>query len=406
MDDELRKRWGVGVSWEGVLRQLYSGICLCRLKGEFFQEAIVAEAPIGVAVVGTGFGQKVHIPGLQAHHRTQIVAVYDRNLEKARAIATQHNIPHPCDDFAALLSNPEVQAVTIATPPFLHYEMAQAALEANHHVLLEKPTTLNAQEAQHLADLSRQQQRITVVDFEFRFVPAWQRLQELLQEGYVGQPRFVKVDWLVPGRANPQRPWNWYARKDQGGGALGAFASHTFDYIHWLFGPIQRLCGQLYTAIPQRPDPVSGELRPVDSDDTCSLILEMAAGFPCQVAISSVTYSGRGHWVEVYGDKGTLVLGSDNLKDYVHGFRLLGSQGSDPLTEMVIPDRLDFPQVYPDGRIAPFIRVVDHWLRMIDAGVPQAPSIQEGIYSQMLMDLTHQASATGTWVMVPEKFSK
>lgn len=361
----------------------------------------MAEAPVGVAVIGTGFGQKVHIPGLQAHHRSQIVAVYDRDQEKARAIATEYDIPHACSDFEAVLAIPEVTALTIATPPFLHYEMAKAALEADRHVLVEKPTTLNVQEARSLAELAQQRQKIAVVDFEFRFVPAWQRLAELLQEGYVGKPRFAKVDWMVPGRANPERPWNWYARKDQGGGALGAFASHTFDYIQWLLGPVERLSAQLYTAISQRPDPVSGELRSVDSDDTCSLILEMKEGFLCQVAISSITYSGRGHWVEIYGDQGTLVLGSDNLKDYVHGFKLFGCQGSDPLTELVVPERLEFPTTYPDGRIAPFIRVVDHWIRCMDAGHPQAPSMAEGVYSQLLMDLTHQAHAANAWVNVP-----
>ena len=128
--------------------------------------------------------------------------------------------------------------------------------------------------------------------------PSGSAWQKLLAEGYVGNLRFVKVDWTVPGRANPERPWNWYAQKDKGGGALGAFASHTFDYIIWLFGPIKRLCARLSTAIPQRPDAVTGELKPVDADDTCSLILDLENGTPCQVAISSVTYAGRGHWVE------------------------------------------------------------------------------------------------------------
>ncbi|HEY9763815.1 MAG TPA: Gfo/Idh/MocA family oxidoreductase [Trichocoleus sp.] len=358
-------------------------------------------ASIGVAVVGTGFGQKVHIPGLQAHHRTQVVALYHRDQEKARAIAQAHAIPHACTRLEDLVALPEVQAVSISTPPFLHYDQAKIVLEAGKHLLLEKPTTLSVEEARTLAALAEQQGVVATMDFEFRFVPAWQRLAELLQEGYVGQLRFVKVDWLVPGRANPDRPWNWYARKDQGGGALGAFASHTFDYITWLFGPVSRLCARLYTAIPQRPDPETGDLKPVDADDTCNLMLELADGTPCQVAISSVTYGGRGHWVEVYGDRGTLVLGSDNLVDYVHDFKLYGSQAGSPLTELAIPERLAFPKTYSDGRIAPFIRVVDHWVEDIDRGHATAPSLQDGVYSQLLMDLAHQSNTTGTWIDIP-----
>jgi predicted dehydrogenase len=358
----------------------------------------MAEAPIRVAVIGTGFGQKVHIPGLQAHHRTEVVAVYNPELDKAKAVAAEHNIPHAVDSVDAIAALPEVQAVTIATPPFLHYSMAKTVLAANKHLLLEKPTTLNAAEAKELAEMAKERNLILTMDFEFRFVPQWQRLAELLAEGYVGNLRFVKVDWTVPGRANPERAWNWYAQKDQGGGALGAFASHTFDYITWLFGPVQRLCARLSTAIPQRPDPATGELKPVDADDTCSLILDLENGTPCQVAISSVTYAGRGHWVEVYGDKGTLVLGSDNLTDYVHGFKLYGSQGGEPLQELSIPDRLQFPTTYADGRIAPFVRVVNHWVNNIDQGQAIAPSIHEGVLSQQLMDLAHQSHLTHTWV--------
>jgi predicted dehydrogenase len=114
-----------------------------------------------------------------------------------------------------------------------------------------------------------------------------------------------------------------------------------------------------------------------------------------------VTYQGRGHFVEVYGDRGTLVLGSDNQKDYVHGFRLLAAEAGKPLTEVEIPKRLAFPEVYTDGRLAPFIRVVDQWVQGIDAGKVMTPSLREGVYSQLLMDLTHQSHETEQWVEVP-----
>jgi predicted dehydrogenase len=365
-------------------------------------ESAAAQLPImGVAVVGTGFGQKVHIPAFQAHPRTQVVAVYHRDLNKAKVIAQAHNIPQACDTIADLVALPEVAAVSISTPPFLHYEMAKTVLQAGKHLLLEKPTALSAAEAKELYQLALANKVIATLDFEFRFVPAWQLLAEMLSKEYVGQKRLIKIDWLVSSRADASRPWNWYSRKEQGGGALGALGSHTFDYINWLFGPVQRLCAHLSTAIPLRPDPATGELKPVDADDTCMLMLELADGTPCQVCISACTFQGRGHWVEVYGDRGTLVLGSDNQKDYVHGFRLWASQGGRSLAEVQIPARLAFPQTYTDGRIAPFIRVVDHWLQGIDRGEVIAPSLQEGVYSQLLMDFTDQASLTGSCIDVP-----
>ena len=88
----------------------------------------MTQASIGVAVVGTGFGQKIHIPGLKAHHRTEVVAVYHRDLTQAQAIAERHGIPHACDTLEAIVALPQVQAVSVATPPFAHYAMAAAVL--------------------------------------------------------------------------------------------------------------------------------------------------------------------------------------------------------------------------------------------------------------------------------------
>jgi predicted dehydrogenase len=356
---------------------------------------------IGVAVVGTGFGQKIHIPGLQIHHQTEVVAIQHRNLAKAQAVAQAHQIPYACQTLAELVSLPEVEAVAIATPPFLHYETAKAALSAGKHILLEKPTTLDVQEAVELYWLAQSRHLIATMDFEFRFVPAWQRLAELLAEGFVGQKRLVKVDWLVSSRADPTRPWNWYARRDQGGGALGAIGSHLFDYLLWLFGPIQRLCGQLSTTIPTRIDPETGTAKPVDADDTCTLMLELADGTPCQACLSAVTYQGRGHWLEIYGDQGTLILGSDNQSDYVHGFQLWASRPGESLSQVEIPTRLAFPNTYADGRLAPFVRVVDSWVQSIQLGQTLPPALREGVYSQLLMDLTHKSHQAKAWVEVP-----
>ena len=358
---------------------------------------------IGIAVVGTGFGQKIHIPGFQEHPRTEVVAVYNRDMARAKEIADSNKIFYAYNDLDKILSLPKVDAVSISTPPFLHYEMAKKALEAGKHILLEKPMTMNVAQVKELYHLAESKNLVAIADFEFRFVPAWQLLAEHLKDGYVGKKRLIKIDWLVTSRANPKRAWNWYSRQDMGGGALGSVASHSFDYIHWLFGSVSRLCGYLNCAIPERPDPLAeGDLKPVDADDTCLIMLELADGTPCQLSISSVTYSGRGHWVEVYGEEGTLVLGSDNLKDYVHGFDLFAAPSGKALKKVSVPKKYDFDRVFSDGRLAPFIRVVNRLVESIDSGKSLTPSLKEGIYSQLLMDLTHKSHQTHGWVDVPD----
>ncbi len=358
---------------------------------------------VGVAVVGTGFGQKIHIPGFQHHPRTEVVAVYNRSLSKAKEIADANKIYYAYNDLDRILSLSEVDAVSISTPPFLHYEMAKKVLAAKKHLLLEKPMAMNASQVKELYYLAKAQVVVAIADFEFRYVPAWQLLAEYLQADYVGKKRLIKIDWLVTSRANPERDWNWYSQQDAGGGALGAVASHAFDYINWLFGSVSRLCGYLNCAIPERPDHNDGGImKPVDADDTCLIMMELADGTPVQLSISSVTYNSRGHWVEIYGEKGTLVLGSSNLKDYVHGFELLAAPAEKSLKKVSIPKKYDFSQVFTDGRLAPFIRVVDRFVASIDSDKSLVPSLKEGVYSQLLMDLTHQSHQQKSWVNVPD----
>jgi len=357
---------------------------------------------LGVAVVGTGFGSAVHIPGFKHHPRTEVVALYHRHPEKARQIALEHGITYYFSDLEELLSLESVEAVSLSTPPFLHYPMAKQIILAKKHLLLEKPMTMTFQECQELYYLAKQQGVIVAADFEFRTIPAWQLLAQYLAQDYVGKIRLIKVDWLVASRANPTRPWNWYSCQDKGGGVLGAIGSHVFDYLHWLFGPATRLIAQMYCSIRERPDPIEGgQLKEVDADDTTLILLELTGNIPVQVNLSSVTYQGRGHWLEVYGEKGTLILGSDNLKDYVHGFKLLAAQAGSNLIELEIPKALEFKTVFTDGRIAPFLRIVDRWVEAIETGISLVPSLKEGVYSQLLMHLAQQSSQSQKWLEIP-----
>jgi predicted dehydrogenase len=359
-------------------------------------------APIGVALLGTGFGVKVLLPAFQDCPQTQVVALYHRDAAKAEAIAQQHGIPQASDSLAQLLDRPDVHGACVATPPFLHYGMAQQVLTAGKHLFLEKPATLTVAEAKALYHLARQARVQTTLDFEFRYVPAWMTLKALVEDYYIGQPRLICINWLVPGRADPDRPWSWHASAAAGGGSLGALGSHTFDYIAWLFGPVKQLCGRLVTAVGYRPDPITGMPKVADADDTCILMLELTDGTPVQVNISAAAYNGRGHWVEVYGDRGTLVLGSDHPSDYVHGFTLRGSLKGEPLTELPILPEYAFRKTHPDGRIAPVTRVIHHWAGCIDREQSAAPSLREGVYTQLLMELTRESHETGCWVSVPD----
>ena len=359
--------------------------------------------PLSVAVLGTGFGRKVHVPGLQAHPHTQVAGIFHRDPNQALSLAQELGLLRSWHRLEDVLGDPTVEAVSISTPPHLHFEMAQQAIQAGKPVLLEKPITLSVVEAEQLRHLADQRGVVVMPDFEFRCVPSWQYLDQLLQEQWVGQIRSVNLTWQVQSRAQPDRPWNWYAQRDLGGGVLGAIGSHAFDMVAWLLGPVERLVADLNTRITALPDPDTHQPRPVTSDDTDHLLLKLRNGVSVQISLSSVTFSGRGCWLEIYGERGTLVLGNGNLKDYIHGFQLRGAQGGGELQPLPIPAELQLPDQFRDGRQAPFMGIVGRWVESIRQGTPPHPSLEDGIYSQLLMDLSWRSYDQGCWVQVPER---
>ncbi len=350
---------------------------------------------IRVGIVGTGFGQKIHLPGFQHLPGCEVVALVSRN--RAKALAT--GVPLVFETIDELVQDPTIDLVSLTSPPHLHYAQALSVLQARKHLLCEKPVALNSLEAQAMLNAAETQGVVHGVDFEFRTVPHWCYLKELLDQQAVGQIRLIEGVWQVTSRADPQRPWNWYSQASQGGGALGAIGSHSFDYIEWLFGPVQRLSAHLSTAITTRSDD-SGQPCPVDADDTCTIQFTLQDQTPGTLCLGTALWKGQGHWLRVHGAQGTLVVGSDNLKDYVHGFKLWRADPGQDLTEVVIPQRLAFPQIYQDGRLAPFISLAGRMLRAIETGTPMIPSLKEGLRSQILIDTARQSHQQGRWITV------
>ena len=346
--------------------------------------------PIGVAVAGLGFGEAVHLAALAASPHLQPVALWHPRRERLDEASAVHGLTGYVE-WDALLADPHVDAVIIATPPAPRFELARQALEAGKHLLLEKPVALNA-------ELVRELQRLAIagglsvgVDFEYRAVPLFMQAARMLASGAIGTPWLVKLDWLMSSRADSGRAWNWYSDASQGGGVIGALGTHAFDMLAWLFGPLVDVKGLNNISISERPHPQKG-FAPVDAEDVslvqCKLqwLGQAEQLLPAQITLSSVARNGRGCWLEIYGSEGSLVLGSENQKDYVHGFGLWHAGiGELPRSIAVDPD-LAFATTWTDGRVAPVARIQEWWAESILSGRPMVPGLLEGEASQKACD--------------------
>jgi predicted dehydrogenase len=363
--------------------------------------AVCSSQPLRVAIAGLGFGQAVHLPALRDCPATEPVALWHPRPERLEAASRATGLPG-VSAFEALLEDPGVDAIVIATPPEPRFALARAALEAGKHLLLEKPVALEAAQVEELQRLALARHCCVAVDFEYRAVPLFQQLAGLVQSGLLGEPWLVKVDWLMSSRADGRRPHSWYSRAEAGGGVLGALGTHAFDTLHWLIGPTLRLQARLSTAISERPDPSDPHrMLAVDAEDLAliQLDLEDAQGrcVPGQLNLAAVTRAGRGYWIELYGSEATLVLGSANQSDYVHGFRLQLATPGEPLRPVPPDPALAFPRTWEDGRIAPVRRLLEWWAEAIATGRPMVPGLAEAVLSQRCCDWARAGAGAAGW---------
>ncbi|MCH7907059.1 MAG: Gfo/Idh/MocA family oxidoreductase, partial [Chloroflexi bacterium] len=206
-----------------------------------------------IGVLGVGFGSAVHIPGFRSEG-WDVVALYSRNEERARAAAEVNGVPDFHTDAQELIGRDDLDAVAIATPPGPHHEFALAALRAGKHVLCEKPFAMNVTEAKAMRDAAAAKGVTAMVAHEFRYTPQRLHAKDLIAQGYVGEPRtiYAQANFSL---GRPGAPMTWQADLAQGGGALGALGSHFLDSFRWWVGDITAVSAHLATLRPDRTDP-------------------------------------------------------------------------------------------------------------------------------------------------------
>ena len=178
---------------------------------------------LGVAVIGAGFWGKNHVRVFSELQETQLVAVCDVDVEKAKAIAQQYGVD-AYSDSRKLLKRKEVKAVSICTWTTTHAAEAMRALRAGKHVLVEKPIASNIREARKIVKLAEQSDRHLMVGFIERFNPSVQRAKDMLRKGEIGE--------LVSATATRVSQW---PQRIGDVGVVKDYAIHEIDIMRKVF---------------------------------------------------------------------------------------------------------------------------------------------------------------------------
>ena len=190
--------------------------------------------PIGIAVIGFGYWGPNVVRNIRERSEFRLMGLCERDSGRAAEFSRRCPGCAVESDLDVLLLDPRVQAVSIATPPRTHYELARRALQAGKHVMVEKPLATSAAEAEELITLASQQGRVLMPGHTFVYSPPVNKVRELIQSGELGDVYFVISSRMNLGLYQPD-------------GVISDLAPHDLSILlYWLDRPVTQIaaCGQ------------------------------------------------------------------------------------------------------------------------------------------------------------------
>jgi predicted dehydrogenase len=339
---------------------------------------------LGAAIFGAGWVAGEHAKAYHQCSRTRLVAVGSRKETSARACAEAAGVPDAfvTTDFEALLQHPEVDVISITTPPDSHPDLVIRAAKAGKHLCIEKPIALDWESCVKMQEAVRASGVKTIVSFVLHWNPSLANTRNLIDKGAIGKPYYIEVDyWHGIQKWYPQYAWS--VTKAQGGSSLLSAGCHALDALRWFAGVDNPVVEVSAYAIPHQGENSDWEFEP------STIVL-------CKFADGTI-------------GKTASVL--DCVMPYAFNVDVLGTKGSIRDNRVWSPDLFPgqtgwttIPTVLPDsGDVAhhPFSGQIEELVASILDGTNALPDIDDAVKTHELLFAADKAAATGSRVHLP-----
>lgn len=260
---------------------------------------------IKVAVIGCGsISKHRHIPEYASNANVELVAFVDPIIERAEHYANLHG-GKAYSNYADMLKNEKVDAVSVCTPNYLHAEISIAAANAGAHVLVEKPMATTAAESEAMIEAAKKNGVFLMVGHNQRLMPPHVKAKEILESGKLGKVLTFRTSfghpgpegWSIDGRES------WFFRKEEAiMGAMGDLGVHKSDLIRWLLADevaqVAAFVGTLHK---------DG----TDVDDNATCLLRMKSGATGSLVASWTYYKGQDNSTVLWCENGVIKIDTD-----------------------------------------------------------------------------------------------
>jgi predicted dehydrogenase len=346
------------------------------------------------AVIGVGATGLEHLNSLLHCQRAAAVAIAETNPTRLREAAEKFHIPRSYSNYQELLEQPDIDAVTIALPNFLHASVAVDALNARKHVLIEKPMAMNAKEAAKIIAAAQKNRRTAMVAKNFRFDKHTQTARQAIQHGDLGEVYHARA--FSHRHSNIPRIGSWYTQKQHsGGGVMADSGSMLIDVLFHLLNDFDAVS---VSATKQSKFGSRGRgegswgkseidpKRPFDVEDHCTALLRMKKGYTVTVETSWAGFhpgDNREEGIDLLGTEAGMSLFPAKLfKQSLHGFETTH---------------------FYNTKNGPVEDRIAHFVNSIIDGKKPLVALEESLKVQQVMDAIYLSAETGREVRLGGK---
>ena len=381
-----------------------------------------ARRRLGVGVIGFGWLGHAHsrsiarIPMLfeQRTYDPQLVACSDAVAGRVEDAISAFSFDRGSTDWRAVIDDPDVDIVYIATPNMLHAELVEAVSQAGKAVFCEKPVGGTPDLVVRAAIAARQAGVISGVGYNYRWAPLVQYARELIARGELGEITNYRGRFFSMYGADPLGFNSWRFQLDEAGyGVTSDLLSHAVDLAHLLVGPITRVVGTVETFIRERPAPGGaashyGRGRPEDprspvtNEDYAAMLVEFASGTRGTFEASRAIIGPESQMAfDVYGTQGAVGWNLEQLNQ-LRLYRSTADKGSG-YTTVLGGDRFGHHGVFVPGSgnaigFEDLITIEDYeFCTAVAEERPFAPGFEEALQWAAVHAALMKSAETGTW---------
>ncbi|WFP17084.1 Gfo/Idh/MocA family protein [Citricoccus muralis] len=371
-------------------------------------------SPLRVALIGHAFMGRVHSHAWRTAPRffelpvaPELTVLVGRDAERSAAAARQLGWAESATDWRQVIARDDIDVVDICTPGDSHADIAEAALRAGKHVLVEKPMANTVAEAERMAVAAREAAGRGVramVGFTYRRTPALQLAQKLIRTGRIGTVRQVRAQYLQDWLSDSTSPLTWRLDKNRAGsGALGDIGAHLIDMTCFLTGEqFAGVSGALQTFVPQRPvaEAPGSPLGPVTVDDAVQAMGTLTGGAPVVLEASRAAWGRKNALrIEVTGSTGAIAFDFEDMNvlqvfdpnaqtEEITGFtRVQVTEPTHPYLNAW------WPPGHGLGYEHGFTHQVVDFVESIHSGTQPTPSFDDGLHVQRVLDAVQRSAA-------------